>query len=405
MSFISNLFNTSTMHLAINLTSEGSCLSHQVYSTGDEIAGEVVVTPNDDVHVDDLDISLIGYTQTRLDSFGPSPTMSLPSITEKRFLHLEQPTEKSLGGMILKANRPYFFPFNFTVPEQLLPSSCPSCNSDDHLLLPPTMGGGQHWEHNGEVLDDPTPSMVKVSYKITAKLVYSKQYALSDLSSSSHKVCIVPEFPEAPPLFLRDASEYRLRQEKAFSRGFLKGRSGSLVMEAQQPSALKGGLRMEWSPASTSLVLRFDPAAEDCLPPPLEDVKRKIQAATVFRGGQMEDPIFGQLARATQRSYSEAIHLPSLHVSGARWQKHGPSWAHEQLHGGGRPDVVAPSSSYSGEAYYLLKLSIPIEYPAGKALVPTFNSCLVSRTYRLDLTLTFSSLSSLTVRVPLQLCT
>lgn len=65
MSFISNLFNTSTMHLAINLTSEGSCLSHQVYSTGDEIAGEVVVTPNDDVHVDDLDISLIGKFKSR----------------------------------------------------------------------------------------------------------------------------------------------------------------------------------------------------------------------------------------------------------------------------------------------------------------------------------------------------
>lgn len=351
--------------------------------------------------------------------------------------------------MILTAAHPHSFPFNFIIPDRLLPSSCPCLHSDEHLLPPPTMGGAHRWHgHNGhQTLDDPTPVMAQVAYTITAKVLYTKPGGgpngsnhRPSLANSSHPVCVVPDFPESPPIFLqqpsrsRDAagppSEYRLRQEKSISSGLFRGRAGCLVVEAQQPSALKGGLRTKASsPASTTLLLRFDPASDDdsCGPPPpqLEDVKRKIQATTVFRAGQMEaDPAYGGLVSGSpagggggqqhqQRSYTEAVALPSLCVSGARWVRCGASWAHERLFeeggsggdGRGLETMVAPSSAYRGGPYYLLKLVIPVEYPPGKALVPSFRSCLVDRMYRLDVTVTLGSFSSVAVRVPIQLCT
>lgn len=336
--------------------------------------------------------------------------------------------------MILKAAHPHYFPFNFIIPDRLLPSSCPCLHSDEHLLPPPTMGGAHRWHHGHQTLDDPTPVMAQVAYTITAKVLYNRPgpngHRRPSLADSSHPVCVVPDFPESPPIFLQQppsrsrdapASEYRLRQEKAISSGLFRGRAGCLVIEAQQPSALKGGLRKKGSPASTTLLLRFDPASDDdsCGPPPqLADVKRKIQVTTVFRAGQMEaDPAYGKLAsggagsqQQQQRSYTEAVALPSLCVSGARWVQCGASWAHERLveDGGDRRGVesmVAPSSAYRGGPYYLLKLVIPVEYPPGKALVPSFRSCLVDRMYRLDVTVTLGSFSSVAVRVPIQLCT
>ncbi|KAB2572362.1 Arrestin (or s-antigen) n-terminal domain containing protein [Lasiodiplodia theobromae] len=425
------------LDISINLKSAGSGLSHELYTTNDEIVGEVVIIATDDIHVDDLDISFIGNTQTRFDNFGAAPVAPHISYTDKRFLHLQQPFEKPPSGMILKAAHPHSFPFNFIVPDRLLPSSCPCLHSDEHLLPPPTMGGAHRWHHGQTTLDDPTPVMAQVAYTITAKVLYNKPGGTHgrrsvQLADFSRPVCVVPDFPESPPIFLqqpssRDAppSEYRLRQEKTISNGlFSRGRAGCLVVEAQQPSALKGGLRKKGSPASTTLLLRFDPASDDdsCGPPPqLEDVKRKIQATTVFRAGQMEaDPAYGGLVSAAgphqqqgqQRSYTEAVALPSLCVSGARWVRCGASWAHERLFEEGGGDgirgletMVAPSSAYRGGPYYLLKLVIPVEYPPDKALVPSFRSCLVDRMYRLDVTVTLGSFSSVAVRVPIQLCT
>ncbi|KAL1644970.1 hypothetical protein SLS58_004041 [Diplodia intermedia] len=318
------------------------------------------------------------------------------------------------------------------------------------------MGGRHRWQTpTGTALDDPTPVMAQVSYTIEAKLVYSKQRdnrrrrrrlqsssSPAVVANASRGVCVVPAFPESPPIFLHappsyssspeeEETQYRLRHEKTIGGGGggfrSRGKAGCLVVQVpQQPGALRGGLvrakssssssSSSSSPASVMLLLRFDPAAASSASPPprLEDVKRSLRATTVFRAGVMEGPEYGKLVgggEQQRRSYSEAVPLPSLRVSGARWRRCEPGWAHEGLlEGGRRPEeeesaVVAPSSRYAGGVYYLMRLQIPVEYPAGKALVPTFRSCLVERSYRLDVAVTLSAFSSVAVRVPVQLCT
>ncbi|KAF2145314.1 uncharacterized protein K452DRAFT_205454, partial [Aplosporella prunicola CBS 121167] len=369
------------------------------FSTGDEIIGEALITATDDFRIDDLDISFTGYSQTSFDSIAAS----LPSTTEKRFLHLQQPTEASICGSVLKANHTYTIPFKFIVPDRLLPSACSCKTYEDHLVLPPTVGGEQCWKRHGKILDDPTPEMAKISYKITATLAHRDRYNHKSITRSSRAVCVIPNFFEAPPLIPSTASEYRFRQEKPISRGLFMGKLGHVVMEAHQPNALKCGLLRPGSPASTTLILRYDPSSENCTPPVLDNIKRKIQAVTLFQGGQtyVADK---KTPQNLLRPYHETMSLSALCVSGMRWQKLSPTWAHEQLLHGDTPCLPTPSSGYTGGVYYLLRLSLPVELPESKALVPTFYSCLVSRFYRMEISLALSTTSSLSVCVPLQLC-
>lgn len=346
---------------------------------------------------------LIGRARTRTDN----PSLPFPSTTEKEFLRLQQPIEGSVKtAMLFQERHSYKFPFTFVIPDRLLPTSC-SCHNntlEDHLVVPPTTGGHQRWDHDGILLDDPTPDMAEVVYEIAVKVLHSKHQGRGIAEHSSRRVCVVPEFPETPPHFIEKTSEYRLREEKTLSRGLLKGKSGCLVMETQQLGAISSGLYGPATVVSLPVILRFDPASNDDAPPALENVRTKVQATTMFWSGPVVSSGKEQVSYVSQRSYSETVPLTSLRVAGARWQKHSQEWAHEQLAAGERVDAIAPSATYKGGCYYLLKLSIPTQLPANKALVPTFNSCLVSRSYRLDLTLVSSSASSLVLRAPLQIC-
>ncbi|KAH7056957.1 hypothetical protein B0J12DRAFT_568789 [Macrophomina phaseolina] len=393
------------MYFVIQLKSEGNGERRRVFSSGDEVVGEVVITTSEEVLISDIDISFVGQSQTRADG----PSIPVISTTKKEFLHLTQPIEEHLKTpTVFQARRSYILPFNFIVPDRLLPGSC-SCRSkasisEQHLLLPPSTGAQQSYEHEERSLDDPTPDMAAVTYEIKVKVARVRRDGQETLEHSSRRVCIVPDLPEMPPLFLDKTSEYRLRQEKTLSRGLLKGKSGCLVVETQQPRAIGSGLYNTGSLAPVNLTVRFDPASQDDSPPLLENLHTKIQATTLFRTGPVVSSGQGEVSYVSERSYSESIALTSLRVAGTRWEKCSSERAHQQLAAGQKVDAVAPSSEYKGGSYYLLKLSIPVQLPASKALVPTFDSCLVSRMYRLDLTLAVASAASLTLRVPLQIC-
>ena len=62
------------------------------------------------------------------------------------------------------------------------------------------------------------------------------------------------------------------------------------------------------------------------------------------------------------------------------------------------------STTYNGGAYYVARILVPIELPANKAFVPTFHSCLISRTYSLGLSLSTNSAfgGNLDLKLPIQ---
>jgi hypothetical protein len=72
---------------------------------------------------------------------------------------------------------------------------------------------------------------------------------------------------------------------------------------------------------------------------------------------------------------------------------------------------TAASTSASGETYYTASVVIPISLPKNKTFVPTFHSCLMSRTYSLDLSLTYHTpganvlTPTISLRLPIQVIT
>jgi hypothetical protein len=74
-------------------------------------------------------------------------------------------------------------------------------------------------------------------------------------------------------------------------------------------------------------------------------------------------------------------------------------------------DSTGPSTSLSGDTYYTASVVIPISLPKNKTFVPTFHSCLISRTYSLDLSLTYHTpganvlTPTVSLRLPIQVIT
>ncbi|KAK3056850.1 hypothetical protein LTR53_020465, partial [Teratosphaeriaceae sp. CCFEE 6253] len=76
-----------------------------------------------------------------------------------------------------------------------------------------------------------------------------------------------------------------MRKVKTVRKGVLKGKLGTLVMEAAQPQSLR--LRSESNPecrttTMATVMLRFDPTDESATPPKLDSLSSKLKVATFF---------------------------------------------------------------------------------------------------------------------------
>ncbi|KAH7065417.1 arrestin [Macrophomina phaseolina] len=406
------------------------------FSTMDTLEGEVAITAPHDTRFDDIEICFVGTSETFVDKFSTAPTtMSSRSDASHVFLKLHQPIDESALPMprIAEAGRTYRFPFTFVIPTQLLPKACQRYSNDQiraaHLQLPPSMGDTSISGHGGKLLDDLTPEMARISYAIKVLITRERDTdgKIVTLVDKSKKVRVKPAVDEQPPLVVgSNDADYRLRQEKTIRKGVFKGKLGKLVMETQQPRSLRipGARSADNCPITTSakVVLRFDPADENCQPPRLGGLSSKLKVMTYYATTpRREFPRREQtLLDISQGYYAETLSLSSRCMSAAQWTKHTPTAAEVAAtsnpaitrrdsgisdcsdSSNGKNNIPEPSESYAGRTYYTANLLIPIELPTNKTFVPTFHSCLISRVYRLDLSLSISTTTSLSLKVPLQ---
>jgi hypothetical protein len=286
------------------------------------------------------------------------------------------------------------------------------------------MGDAELSGFGGQLLDDMAPEMAKILYVIKVRAV---QYRLVDeeellIVDRVKKIRIKPAYEEHPPLNVDAAdSGYRLRAEKSIRKSMFKGKSGTLVMEAQQPKSLRiPGARTDDAPASITTVarvsLRFDPTDEHAQPPKLGSLSSKIKASTYHATTPLKDfPTKRTLALdLTQGVYSVTIPLSSRCVTQAVWQKHDSSTG--TLEPARRDsgaslldtpfDIPQPSSTYTGKTFYAAQILVPISLPTNRNFLPTFHACLISRVYTLSLSLSLggsASISNLSLKVPVQI--
>ncbi|KAG5295558.1 arrestin [Histoplasma capsulatum G186AR] len=395
------------------------------YTTLDKIDGEVSIRSDYDVSFEKLSITFEGTSRTVIES----PGVSGPAIGRysafHTFLRLAQPIDEQQypQNRILEAGRTYTFPFTFVVPEQLLPSSCNHKHNHPqvhaaHTLLPPSLGDPTISGNGGTILDDMAPLMTQIQYAVRAQ-VFKKcpeDDSFKVMVDAKEKVRFIPAMDQAPPLSVPDDSEeFQMRKEKDVKKGSLRGKIGRIVMAAAQPKAIPVPTSstttqsIEDTPSTMVTVhLRFDPTNEEQQPPRLGRIWTRLKANTFFSAQPWADIAAknSSLNWALNRGiYTQTVPLASRCVASATWQKHtGTSSCSPAASILRRRDsfqstssvesLTGPSAGYAGETFYTASILVPISLPLTRAYLPTFHSCLSSRTYALEISLSYHTPSA-----------
>ncbi|KAI9648237.1 hypothetical protein NHQ30_002869 [Ciborinia camelliae] len=376
----------------------------KIYTTFDALSGKASITAPHDAQFDEIQITLEGVTRTYVENISQSSPTSRTTAVH-RFLKLVMPIPEAAYPQrrIAEAGKTYTFPFNFVIPEQLLPTACAHARDAEHvhiahLQLPPSMG-----DCEASILDDLAPEMTKVQYSINARVIKHTEFPEKPVSlvGGSKKLQIIPMVSEAPPMSISedDKNDYLLLKTKSLRKGMFSGKLGKITVSADQTGAIILPCPESSSAATTmaTVKLQFDPHDSNSQPPRLGGLVTKIKAMS-FYASKPAKSLSSKSSMAkdfepAQQVYQASVPLSSRCVEQVSWVKH---WPQPDLFR--RASTVSSSSSeYSDNSqmslkaqdkiYYTAEILVPVSLPSSKTWVPSFHSCIVSRTYSLDLAL------------------
>ena len=395
------------------------------YSTYDEIKGHVDLKFEKDTAFDDVNVTFEGQSNTYVEKIATTAPTTGRTTGRHTFLKVQQPIGEGLlpENGILEAGVTYTLPFTFVVPDRLLPFICSHKVDVDeirreHTQLPPSLGDPSVSGDGHILMDDLAPDMSKIQYAIRVRITkWNAVGRLLELADKSERIRIVPGKEEAPPVSVDDSeSDYVMRKEKSVKKGLFKiGKVGRLTAETTQPRSLRlpHPQKRQIEPVSTMAIinLRFDPASPDDLPPQLDSIVSKLKVYTFF--GAAPYKVIPEARRHDNWStlngiYPESVSLSSRALSTVSWTRHSSSERGESFSSSDlsrRPSgfstmsnssIPEPSCAYeTGSLFYTAKLPVPIALPTStgstrpKVFVPTFHSCIVSRTYSVELNISF----------------
>ncbi|PHH70697.1 hypothetical protein CDD82_6968 [Ophiocordyceps australis] len=388
----------------------------KVYTSGSTISGHALVYAPRDTPFDDFDIIFMGIAATRLDFVQQYPAHSL-----RPFMKLRMPLRPSdmPDAKVFRAGQRYSIPFTFVVPHQLTLGACThNCSSpavrEQHLRLPPTVG---FWE-----ADDQAPEMAHIEYSIKARAYRQSTRFLEGY----HMVKVLPALPEDAPLDITSRDErYNLSKSKMMRKKLFSVKIGRLTATASQPGAVM--LTPDAHQASPSTIrVRFDfaPVSTETAPPKIASVSAKLTSATFF-GAAPTDllPNLGSRSAYTANpslSYTSSSNLFSMPpVEEIKWKQRNVYGRRDSGYSSlGIDEDASETDSSVGAARSKeanktkcpirhvaeLKIAFRIPLTNRKLFLPTFHSCLISRTYTLHLNISAGPANtSLSLAVPLQI--
>jgi hypothetical protein len=378
----------------------------KVYTTFDALSGKVEITASHNARFDEIQITLEGSTKVWVENLSPHSTRAR-TTAKHSFLKLTMPIQEAdyPQPRVAEAGRTYTYPFNFVVPDQLLPRACHHQTTGEHVhhahtRLPPSMGAR---EPSG--LDDFTPAMAQVIYGIRVKVVKYRDIEEGPevLTEGFKQLRIVPAIAEEAPMSITETDkDYRLTRTKVLRKGVFSGKLGKINVSAAQPSAFilpSPSSGITTPPTTIATVnLRFDPHDASSQPPKLGGLSTKIKATTFFSARAAPDfpTHFNMVAQfeTTRGVYDTSINLSSRCVESVSWTKHKAAPAYTRrdsassMSSSDCSDKAQDPEPTEGSDYYTAQIVVPIHLPASKTWVPTFHSCIASRVYIIDMSLT-----------------
>lgn len=360
-------------------------------------------------------------------------------------------------NMLAKAHEAYTVPFTFTVPDRLLSYICAhKVNNDEtrkqHLQVPPSLGDPLLAGKGNVLMDDLAPDMAKVSYYIKARVTKASPSTgrSYDVEEKLCRIRISPAREEAPPLPIEESSKsWCLRKEKNVRKGVFKigKKLGRLTAEVAQPKSLRLPPTNSTAtvPVTTmaAVTLRFDPASQQEQPPQLGNLTARLKVYTFFGAAaykQIPETSSCDAWSVLHGLYPETVPLSCRNVGGVSWKKHDPenrsksfaSQASAETDDGcitrrestlstdsssSTASIPTASSAYdSSLPFYTARVLVPISLPKQGdsedeespsspkspisrgskkiSFVPTFHSCIISRSYAVELGLSFTPVNS-----------
>ncbi|KYG13811.1 hypothetical protein FVEG_17742 [Fusarium verticillioides 7600] len=394
----------------------------KVYTFGSTISGFVTITAHNQLPFQSLQIDLRGITST----CGHAFQYGTPFKTHV-FMQLQMPTSASAlpVNQSFEPGKLYHIPFRFAIPEQLSSTACNHQNRavrERHLQPQPTMGS---WDR-----DDLAGGSANIDYVIRARLVLSNnKQGREQYLDQSRSVKVIPALPEQPPLHISpDNSDYCLSQSKTIRKGVIGTKMGVVRASATQPEPVL--LCLDGLNASGSQIpidLEYIPVSTSTVIPEIRVKSATIETSTNFWLGvngylpdRHEKPS-NSVAPAAPWETSNALVLREKEmvdwkkdyqlVSDKEPERRSSESVHilkdcEEPHSASRSTSCASHWNFdsSKPRAYKTSLSQLFELPTDKYLfLPTFYSCLISRTYRIRVTLAIGAYgTTISLVVPLQ---
>lgn len=300
--------------------------------------------------------------------------MGIKIQSTQTFLRLSQQMQVDSPGNI---------PFAFVIPSALPIETCSHAVSDPlvryaHTTLPPSLGkaAGATGSNKSDIL---TPNGVHIRYCIKAMLQHCQQDREPVLSTRREIYIIPTPSSERPPPAFTPTISYsdkatQLALEKHGSpieaqvvRNIFRQREGRLVIEILQSDPLTMHLQRQLPRESTiPLRLRYYSASGIC--PRLHRMTISMRALTFF--GQSPSPDISYRTTSHQSSvYKKTLQVASQDLSSVTWEAV-PC-----------PTESEPENKMTYEALVPVSFTLPSDIP----FVPTFHSCVVGRSYELEI--------------------
>ncbi|KAE8361447.1 hypothetical protein BDV27DRAFT_160688 [Aspergillus caelatus] len=393
------------------------------YTTFGRIQGMVIITVDSETPLENISITFEGTARVSIER--ESWTLGNTEATQT-FLQLKQPVTLGIESVpkILQPGCSYRLPFTFVVPQYL---PCQSCNHNvncsdlkqAHLQLPPTLDDPKLENGKRPTLDYVSSGKCHISYRV--RVVLSKDSMPGSRRPSRPVDCVksvrvLPTSVHTPrsglPML---GSDIYTRTEQNLSLGFAHPGLGELITEASHipPISLQSPFDNHGVHTAVRLNLRFNPVM-DAAPPQLKKASAKLQVATFYSPVPWEDyPSWTDrgLANGWDRAaFTDTFPIMAFSMGSVQWVKHqeiGDEHGIQGQDGQSLSDHTAPCND--SRSYYTASIVLPIVLPPRMTLIPTFHSCLISRTYSVNLRLSFHTpktalqTASTTIKVPLML--
>lgn len=368
--------------------------AEKIYTSGSPITGDVIITPLRDTRFENVEITFIGLSRTKV------MTTQVAQRSSHVFLKLTMPVSDSKYPVprIFEQGRCYTIPFNFVVPSQLTLSACkhPSDNiyvQEHHMRLLPSMGG---WSR-----DDFSPETAEIEYYVRARVFGEADagHRPEKIFEAQKSLLVLPASPEDAPYDITSKDvHYTMTKTKTIRKGMFSHKLGRFTASASQPPAIHVSAdTRSASDTAVTLQLAFEPSASDIAPPTVKSVAAKLVSSTWYGiTGAKNMPDMGSrpdfAIEPPRIAYKNSLPLFNTNVDRVTWRLRGTAVRRDSGYSSDPAESDSNSSkkqTAQDKTAHLATLYIPFDVPAKqKVLLPTFHSCLVSRTYALHLTVT-----------------